>query len=73
MKVNTLPIIRSDNLKILIIHGSPRRGNTWNILNKVRENINKEIDVEYEIIELSKMKKLKFPLLKPLQITIHLE
>ena len=48
--------IRSDNLKILIIHGSPRRGNSWSILNKVREKINKETDVEYEIIELSKMK-----------------
>nr|WP_294575275.1 NAD(P)H-dependent oxidoreductase [uncultured Romboutsia sp.] len=43
-------------MKILIIHGSPRRGNTWNIVNRVREKINKEIDVNYEIIELSKMK-----------------
>lgn len=43
-------------MKILIIHGSPRRGNTWKILNKVREKINEEIDVDYEIIELSKMK-----------------
>ncbi len=40
-------------MKILIIHGSPRRGNTWNIVNKVREKINEEIDVDYEIIELS--------------------
>ena len=43
-------------MKILIIHGSPRRGNTWKILNKVKEKINEEIDVDYEIIELSKMK-----------------
>ena len=26
-------------MKILIIHGSPRRGNTWKILNKVKEKI----------------------------------
>lgn len=43
-------------MNILIIHGSPRRGNTWNIVNRVREKINEEIDVDYEIIELSKMK-----------------
>ena len=43
-------------MNILIIHGSPRRGNTWNIVNKVRDKINKEINVNYEIIELSKMK-----------------
>ena len=43
-------------MKILIIHGSPRRGNTWKILNKVKEKINEEIDADYEIIELSKMK-----------------
>ena len=43
-------------MKILIIHGSPRRGNTWNIVNRVREKINEEINVDYEIIELSKMK-----------------
>lgn len=43
-------------MKILIIHGSPRRGNTWNIVNRVREKINEKIDVDYEIIELSKMK-----------------
>ena len=29
-------------MKILIIHGSPRRGNTWKILNKVKEKINEE-------------------------------
>ena len=34
-------------MKILIIHGSPRRGNTWNILNKVREKINEEIINNY--------------------------
>lgn len=43
-------------MNILIIHGSPRRGNTWNIVNRVREKINEKIDVDYEIIELSKMK-----------------
>ena len=43
-------------MNILIIHGSPRRGNTWNIVNRVREKINEEIDVDYEIIELSRMK-----------------
>lgn len=43
-------------MKILIIHGSPRRGNTWDVLNIVKEKINKLIDVEYEIIELTKYK-----------------
>lgn len=43
-------------MNILIIHGSPRRGNTWNIVNRVKEKINEKIDVDYEIIELSKMK-----------------
>lgn len=42
-------------MKILIIHGSPRKGNTWNILNLVKEKINNQIDAEYEVLELSKI------------------
>ena len=43
-------------MKVLIIHGSPRRGNTWEVLNLVKEKIDKQIDVEYDILELSKIK-----------------
>ncbi len=43
-------------MKILIIHGSPRRGNTWSVLNKVKEKISNKLEVEYDLIELSKFK-----------------
>lgn len=43
-------------MKILIVHGSPRRGNTWNILNIIKEKISERVDVEYDIVELSKVK-----------------
>lgn len=43
-------------MKILVIHGSPRRGNTWEILNLVKEKIDNQVDIEYDILELSKVK-----------------
>ncbi|MGL4874067.1 MAG: flavodoxin family protein [Clostridium sp.] len=44
-------------MKCVVIHGSPRRGNTWDVLNKVIENMKKtEQEFEFEIIELAKEK-----------------
>jgi multimeric flavodoxin WrbA len=41
-------------MKCLVIHGSPRRGNTWNVLNMVKEEMKKNGDIEFEDIELIK-------------------
>lgn len=43
-------------MKCLIIHGSPRRGNTWDVLNKVKEEMQRNGNFEFEVIELSKEK-----------------
>ncbi|MGL4848057.1 MAG: flavodoxin family protein [Clostridium sp.] len=44
-------------MKCVVIHGSPRRGNTWDVLNKVIENMKKtDESFEFEIIELAKEK-----------------
>lgn len=40
-------------MKCLIIHGSPRRGNTWDVLNRVKEEMQKNGNFEFEVIELS--------------------
>lgn len=41
-------------MKCLVIHGSPRRGNTWNVLNLVKEEMKKNGKIEFEDIELRK-------------------
>ncbi len=41
-------------MKCLVIHGSPRRGNTWDVLNLVKEEMKKNGDVEFIDIELRK-------------------
>lgn len=43
-------------MKCLIIHGSPRRGNTWDVLNRVKEEMQKNGNFEFEVVELSKEK-----------------
>lgn len=42
-------------MNILVIHGSPRRGNSWDVLNIVKENLDKDIKITYKIVELSKV------------------
>lgn len=41
-------------MKCLVIHGSPRRGNTWNVLNIAKEEMKKNGEIEFEDIELIK-------------------
>ena len=43
-------------MKCLVIHGSPRRGNTWDVLKIVKEEMNKEGRFQFEEVELSKEK-----------------
>lgn len=43
-------------MKCLVIHGSPRRGNTWDVLNIVKDEMQKNGDFNFEVIELSKEK-----------------
>ncbi|WP_297632537.1 flavodoxin family protein [uncultured Clostridium sp.] len=43
-------------MKCVVIHGSPRRGNTWDVLEKVKEEMNKYGEFEFEVIELAKEK-----------------
>lgn len=43
-------------MKCLVIHGSPRRGNTWDVLKIVKEEMNKEGSFQFEEVELSKEK-----------------
>lgn len=41
-------------MKCLVIHGSPRSGNTWNVLNLAKEEMKKNGEIEFEDIELRK-------------------
>jgi multimeric flavodoxin WrbA len=41
-------------MKCVVIHGSPRRGNTWNVLTLVKEEMRKNLDIEFIDIELRK-------------------
>ena len=41
-------------MKCLVIHGSPRRGNTWEVLKLTEEEMNKNGEFEFEEIELAK-------------------
>ena len=41
-------------MKCLVIHGSPRRGNTWDVLKLTEEEMNKNGEFEFEEIELAK-------------------
>lgn len=43
-------------MKCLVIHGSPRRGNTWDVLKLTEEEMNKKGEFEFEEIELVKEK-----------------
>lgn len=43
-------------MKCLVIHGSPRRGNTWNVLNIVKDEMQKSGDFTFDVIELAKEK-----------------
>ena len=43
-------------MKCLVIHGSPRQGNTWNVLNIAKEEMQKNGDFDFEVIELAKEK-----------------
>jgi multimeric flavodoxin WrbA len=42
------------NMKCLVIHGSPRIGNTWNVLTLVKEEMKKSLDIDFTDIELRK-------------------
>lgn len=42
-------------MKILVLIGSPRKGNTYNLTKCVKEELNKNKDVEFEDINLSKL------------------
>lgn len=41
-------------MKCLVIHGSPRRGNTWDVLNLAKEEMKRNGEVEFIDVELSK-------------------
>lgn len=41
-------------MRCVVIHGSPRRGNTWTVLNLVKEEMKKQGDFEFVDIELRK-------------------
>lgn len=41
-------------MRCLVIHGSPRRGNTWKVLNLAKEEMKRNGDVEFIDIELRK-------------------
>lgn len=42
-------------LNCLIIHGSPRRGNTWDVLNRVKNEMDSYGDFNWDVIELGKV------------------
>jgi len=42
------------NMKCLVIHGSPRIGNTWNVLTLVKEEMKKKLEIDFKDIELRK-------------------
>lgn len=41
-------------MRCVVIHGSPRRGNTWSVLNIAKEEIKKQGEIEFIDIELRK-------------------
>jgi len=41
-------------MKCLVIHGSPRRGNTWDVLTLVKEEMKENLDIDFIDIELRK-------------------
>ena len=41
-------------MKCVVIHGSPRRGNTWDVLNIAKEEMRKKGEIEFIDIELRK-------------------
>ena len=41
-------------MRCVVIHGSPRRGNTWRVLNIAKEEMNKKGEIEFVDIELRK-------------------
>lgn len=41
-------------MKCLVIHGSPRKGNTWDVLNLVKNEIEVNLDIDFEYVELRK-------------------
>ncbi|GAA0779135.1 hypothetical protein GCM10008908_37180 [Clostridium subterminale] len=41
-------------MKCLVIHGSPRRGNTWDVLTLVKEELKKNLELNFIDIELRK-------------------
>lgn len=41
-------------MKCLVIHGSPRRGSTWDVLNIAKEEMMKNGEIEFQDIELIK-------------------
>ena len=41
-------------MKCLVIHGSQRRGNTWDVLKLTEEEMKKNGEFEFEEIELDK-------------------
>lgn len=43
-------------MKGIVIHGSPRRGNTWDVFLRTKKIIDNKLAVDWEIIELSKLK-----------------
>ena len=43
-------------MKCVVIHGSPRRGNTWDVLNIVLNELKDIPNIEFDVIELKKVK-----------------
>lgn len=43
-------------MKCVVIHGSPRRGNTWDVLNIVLNELKDIHNIEFDVIELKKVK-----------------
>ncbi|WP_322413471.1 MULTISPECIES: hypothetical protein [Clostridium] len=41
-------------MRCVVIHGSPRRGNTWTVLNLARDEMKKYGEIEFVDIELRK-------------------
>ena len=41
-------------MRCVVIHGSPRRGNTWDVLNIAKEEMKKHGEIEFIDIELRK-------------------
>ncbi len=43
-------------MKCVVIHGSPRRGNTWDVLNIMLNELKDIPNIEFDVIELKKVK-----------------